>query len=57
MSETQGICLFLMGLLGWLGALGMIEASSRRVRIACWAWIIFWSAPPLVLLWLKGVMG
>ena len=58
MSETpQGAFLFLMFFVGWFGALELIEARSRRARIACWAWIIFWSAPPLVLLWLKGVMG
>ena len=58
MSETpQEISLFLMFLVGWFGALGLIEARSRGTRIACWAWIAFWSAPPLVLLWLKGVMG
>ena len=53
----QGFFLFLMLLLGGFGTSWLIEARSRRARIACWVWIIFWSAPPLVLLWLKGVMG
>ena len=58
MSETpQGISLFLMFLIGWFGALGLLKARSLSARIACWAWVIFWSAPPLMLLWLKGVMG
>ena len=58
MSETpQGAFLLLMLIVGWFGVIGLIEARSRRVWIACWAWVIFWSAPPLVLLWLKGVMG
>ena len=58
MSETpQGAFLLLMLIVGWLGVLGLMEARSLSARIACWAWVIFWSAPPLVLLWLKGVMG
>jgi hypothetical protein len=57
MSEAQAASLSLMVLVGWIGVIGLIEARSLSARIACWAWIIFWSAPPLVLLWLKGVMG
>ncbi len=57
MNESQVLSLIFMFMVGWMGAFPLIEKPSRRVRIACWAWVCLWCAPPLIILWLKGVMG
>jgi hypothetical protein len=56
MSGTQVSFLLLMAMLGLFGAFGLADASPR-VRGWAAAWVALWLTPPLVRLWIAGVMG
>lgn len=50
------ILMMCIGLVGAGALMEFVRPGLRRTRIIT-AWLIFWIAPPLVLIWTKGVMG
>ena len=57
MSYEQISALVVMFFVGAFSAIGLIDLKPGRARTALIAWVIAWCGPPLVALWLKGIVG
>ncbi len=60
MTDAQLVSLWMMFLIGVFPLLPLFahgEEMQRFWRIAIPVWSIFWTAPPLLLLWIRGVFG
>jgi hypothetical protein len=56
-SDEQVIALILMPLAGMLGLHLYFEGKHKATRIAGAVWVAVWCLPPLVMLWIKAVLG
>ena len=57
MSDEQVIALILMPLAGMLGLPLYFESKHEEFRVAGAVWVAVWCLPPLVMLWIKAVLG
>lgn len=57
MSDQQVIALMLMPVAGFLGFPAYFEGRTKAVRVAGAVWVAVWCLPPLVMLWIKAVLG
>jgi hypothetical protein len=58
--DMQVPALIIMFCIGGFSMLFLViewASLNPRFRIALAVWSVFWAAPPLIGIWLKGVMG
>lgn len=62
---TQVVALVLMVWIGWFGGNELLWRADREESIKKsimykwlgWLWMVAWCGPPLLVLWIEGVMG
>ena len=59
MSDAQAFSLWLSCMIGAFSCMLLVDwkeySSNKKILVSIW--LIFWLAPPLLTIWIKGVFG